>query len=58
MATLMVRWKIKYFDTTLEEYKVVYPNRTSNYITKDDFDYVKVILLSLNVLKKYKPSLF
>ena len=57
MATLMVRWKIKHFDTTLEEYKVVYPNRTSNYITKYDFDYVKVILLSLNVLKKYKPSL-
>ena len=54
----MVHWKIKHFDTTLEEYKVVYPNRTSNYITKDDFDYVKVILLSLNALKKYKPSLF
>ena len=27
-----------YFNTTLEEDKVIYPNGTSNYIAKDDFD--------------------
>ena len=29
----------------VKEYKVVYPDGTSNYITKDDFDAVYVIIL-------------
>ena len=29
---------IKYFNTTLEEYKVIYPDGTSDYITKGEFD--------------------
>ena len=33
------------FDTTLEDYKVIYDDGTSDYITKDDFDCVQVILL-------------
>ena len=36
---------IEYFNTTVEEYKVIYTNETSDYITKDDFDSVYVILL-------------
>ena len=36
---------IMYFNTAFEEYKVVYPNETSDYIRKDDFDGVQIILL-------------
>ena len=36
---------IEYFNTTLEEYKVINPDGTSHYITKDEFDGVHVILL-------------
>ena len=34
-----------YFNTTLEECKTIYSNGTSNYITKDEFGGVMVILL-------------
>ena len=36
---------IEYFNTTLEKCKVRYPNGTSDYITKDEFIGVQVILL-------------
>ena len=36
---------IMYFNTALEEYKVVYPDGTYDYIRKDDFDGVQIILL-------------
>ena len=36
---------IMYFNTALKEYKVVYPDGTSDYIRKDDFDGVQIILL-------------
>ena len=36
---------IMYFNTAIEEYKVVYSDRTSDYIRKDDFDGVQIILL-------------
>ena len=42
------RWfivDIMYFNTALEEYKVVYPDGTSDYIRKDDFDSVQIIFL-------------
>ena len=39
---------IEYFNTTLEEYKVMHPDGTSEYIIKDDFDGVKVILFQAN----------
>ena len=39
---------IEYFSTALEEDKVIYPDRTSDYITKDNFDSVQVILLKVN----------
>ena len=38
---------IKYFNTTSEEYKAIYLNEASDYITKDDSDGVQVILLQL-----------
>ena len=41
-----------------KEKEVIYPDGTSNYITKDDFDCVQVILLGVYFLKKYKLSLF
>ena len=41
----------KYF-TILEEYKVICPNRTSYYMTKDYFDGYQVILSIVNVQKK------
>ena len=34
-----------YFKTTLEEFKVIYPERTSDYIKKDGFHSVPVIFL-------------
>ena len=34
-----------YFSTALEEDKVIYPDGTSDYITKDNFDSVQDILL-------------
>lgn len=34
---------IKYFNTTLKEYKATYFDGTSNCITKDDFDGVQII---------------
>ena len=43
---------IKYFNKNLEEYKVIYPDETPDYITKDDFDSVQIILLYVNVLKE------
>ena len=36
-------WNIKYFNTTLVEYKVTCRNGTSSYITKDDFESLLVI---------------
>lgn len=36
---------IIHYNTALEEYKVVYPDDTSDYITKNDFDGVQVILI-------------
>ena len=36
---------IKYFNTVLKEYKVAYPDKTSDYLTIDDFDGIQVILL-------------
>ena len=35
---------IKHFNTISEEYKVMYYNGTPNYITKDIFDGVQVII--------------
>ena len=46
------------FNTTLEEYKDICPNGTSDYIPKIDFDTLQVILLYVNFQKKYKSSLF
>ena len=43
---------IKYFNKNLEEYKVIYPDETPDYITKDDFDSVQIILLYVNLLKQ------
>ena len=36
---------MEYFNTTLEEYKVIYPDATSDYITKHDFDSVQITFL-------------
>ena len=36
---------IKYFNTVLKEYKVTYPDKTSDYLTIDDFDDIPVIPL-------------
>ena len=36
----------------------MYLNGTSNYITKDDFDCVQVVLLEANFEKKFKLLLF
>lgn len=41
----IVNWGIKYFNTIFEENKVIYPNETSDYIIKEDFDGVQVVLL-------------
>ena len=38
---------IEYFNTTLEEYRVIYPKGTPDYITKDNFDNVYVIPLEV-----------
>ena len=35
----------EYFNTTFEEYKVIKPDGTSDYITKNDFGSVQVIHL-------------
>ena len=34
---------IKYFNTLLKKYKLVYPDKTSDYLTIDDFDGIQVI---------------
>ena len=34
----------KEFDTTYEEYEIIYPDGAPGYISKDDFDSVQVIL--------------
>ena len=34
-------YDIEYFNTTLEEYKIIYPNETSDYIINDGFDSVR-----------------
>ena len=31
-------WEKEYFNTNLEEFKVLYPNGTSDYSQRDDFD--------------------
>ena len=36
---------IKYFNTVIKEYKVAYPDKTSDYLTIDDFDGIQIILL-------------
>ena len=38
---------IEYFNSTLEEYRVIYPKGTPDYITKDNFDNVHVIPLKV-----------
>ena len=38
---------IEYFNTTLEEYRVIYPKGTPYYITKDNFDNVHIIPLEV-----------
>ena len=53
----MVHWDIECFNATLD-YKVIYPDGTSDYIIKDDFGGVQVIPLQLNISKKYKPLSF
>ena len=40
---------MKYFSTTLEEYKVIYPDGTPDYIATDDFDGVQVVFLDVNL---------
>ena len=42
---------LAYFNTTLEEFKVIYPDRSSDYITKNEFHDVPVIFLG-NFLKE------
>ena len=42
---------LAYFNTTLEEFKVIYPDRSSDYITKIEFHDDPVIFLS-NFLKE------
>ena len=39
---------MEYSNTSFEEYKVIYPDETSDYITKDEFDSGQVILLYVN----------
>ena len=46
--------KYSYF---LEEYKVIYPNRTFDYIINGNFDRIQVILEQGNFFKKSKPPL-
>ena len=45
---------MEYLNTTLEDYKVIYPDATSGYITKHDFDGVKITFLEANFQEKYK----
>ena len=42
-----VNWELdkEYLNTTLDEYKDIYPAEISDYIIKDNFDIVRVILL-------------
>ena len=37
MTVSVNNWNITLKDATLEEYKVIYPDGTSDYITKNDF---------------------
>ena len=41
----MIHRGYRIFNTTLEEYRVLYPDETSNYIKKDAFDGALDILL-------------
>ena len=36
---------LEHFDATFEEYKAIYPDGTSDYVTEVDFDVAQVILL-------------
>ena len=51
-------WGIEYFNITLEEYKVIYPDGTSDYIKKDDIDGVQVIVFQVNFWRKCKSLSF
>ena len=51
-------WGYRIFNITLEEYKVIHLNWTSDYIKKDKFDGVQVILLCVKFWKKYKSLFF
>ena len=44
--------RIFYYFTTFEEYKVIYPKRSSDYMPKDYFDSNQVILSIVNLQKK------
>ena len=50
---------LEYFDTVLEEHKVMYPDGTSYYITKDDscmFLVVMFFVISLGRLRRTSPG--
>ena len=53
----LVQWGREHFNITLEAHKVIYPDGTSDYISKVDFNGLQVILLLVNILKKYKSLL-
>ena len=46
------RYRTIYFSTSLEEYKVIYPDGRSNYITKDDFSWCSVHFFVSKFLKE------
>ena len=41
----------EYFNTTLEKYKVIYPDRSFDHISKYEFDRVQIIVLYIDLLK-------
>ena len=43
---------MKYSNAILQESKVRYPDRISDYITKDDFDGVQVVFLFMQFSKR------
>ena len=47
----LVQWGREHFNITLEAHKVIYPDGTSDYISKVDFNGVQVIFLLVNIKK-------
>ena len=45
---------MEYVSTTLEEYDVIYPDATFDYITKHDYDGVQITFSQANFQKKCK----